>query len=441
MSLSQRLYQSTTSKMIIRTLKTLENDLFHIGHSPYFYIFSSLFILLPVALITGPFLPDLFLTLIALYFLVTSIQKRLFTYFQNKFVYIFAIFCLYIIINGFFSNDPIASLIKSNGPIFYFRYLFFILGCWYLLDRNPKLIHYFCGSLLLVIIFVIFDGLVQWQTGTNLLGFRPTGNRIPGIFKDEEILGHFLSHVVPLAFALMLFLFKFQKKQIVLMMIFLILSEVFIFITNDRSAFLKIFQFTVLLIFLSNRFKLFRILSFIISMIIISIILFNSPFSKGRYSQTLDSVQSTKIPYMPWTPAHEQHFALAFDFFLENPVFGKGPQYFKYTCINQPDLMGCTSHPHNYYFQTLAELGLVGVGFLFFSLLYLSIILIRQFFNVWVWKKNTYFIPDHLVSLYSLIFLFVWPLIPNASFYNNWINVMVFLPIPFILYFRSVLKK
>lgn len=427
--------------MITRTLKTLENDLFNINYSPYFYIFSSLFILLPVALITGPFLPDLFLTLIALYFLMISIQKRLFTYYQNKFVYIFAIFCLYIIINGFFSSDPIASLIKSNGPLFYFRYLFFILGCWYLLDHNPKLIKYFCGSLFIVIIFVIFDGLLQWKTGFNLFGFKPTGNRIPGIFKDEEVLGHFLSHVVPLAFALMLFLFQFQKKQIAFMMTFLILSEVFIFITNDRSAFLKIFQFTLLLIFLSNRFKIFRILSFLISMIIIAIILYYSPFSQGRYSQTIESVQSTKIPYMPWTPNHEKHFTLAFDFFQQNPLFGNGPQYFKYTCINQPELVGCISHPHNYYFQTLAELGFVGIGFLLIGFIYLSLILIKQFINVWFLKKDKFYIPDHLVSLYSLTFLFVWPLIPTASFYNNWINVMIFLPVPFILYFSSQLKK
>ena len=427
--------------MITRLFKIFANDLFQINYSPYFYIFSSLFILLPVALITGPFLPDLFLTLIALYFLIVSMQKRLFAYYQNKFVYIFAFFCLYIIVNGFFSSDPQASLIQYNGPIFYFRYLFFILGVWYLLDQNPKLINYFCGSLLLVVIFVIFDGLVQWKTGANLLGFKSTGNRIPGIFKDEEVLGHFLAHVVPLAFSLMLFIFNFQKKQIALMMTFLIMSEVFIFITNDRSAFLKMFQFTLLLIFLSNRFKLFRILSFVISMILISVILYFSSFSASRYTQTINDVQSTKIPYMPWTPGHEKHFALAFDFFLEKPIFGNGPQYFKYTCINQIDLMGCTSQPHNYYFQTLAELGLVGVGFLLSSFLYLSLILLRQFFSVWFLKKNKYFIPDHLVSLYSLMFLFVWPLIPNASFYNNWINVMVFLPVPFIVYFNSLLKK
>lgn len=219
------------------------------------------------------------------------------------------------------------------------------------------------------------------------------------------------------------------------MMTFLILSEVFIFITNDRSAFLKIFQFTLLLIFISNRFKIFRIISFFISLIFISLIFYFSSFSQARYSQTLESVQSTKIPYMPWTPQHEEHFALAFDMFLQNPLLGNGPQYFKYTCIEQPTLEGCIAHPHNYYFQTLAELGTVGLLFLFTGFLYLSFILFRQFLNVWFLKSNKYFIPDYLVSMYSVAFIFIWPLVPNGSFYNNWLNVMIFLPVPFLLYF------
>lgn len=199
--------------MINKIFKNLTNDLFIINQNFYFFFISILFILLPITLITGPFLPDLFLSLIALYFLIISIIKRLVSYYRNKFVYIFGIFYLYMIINGLLSSNPFASLILHNGPIFYFRYLFFILASWYLLNQNPKLIKYFLSSLLAVILFSIADGLLQWQTGSNIFGFHPTGNRITGIFKDEEILGHFLSHVVPLAFALLLFIFKFEKNK------------------------------------------------------------------------------------------------------------------------------------------------------------------------------------------------------------------------------------
>ena len=429
-----------------RSINKLVLDLFDVRYSPYFYFFSFLFLLLPVALVTGPFLPDAFLTLISIYFLIVSVQKKLYAYYQNIFVYIFIIFYLFLVMSGLMSEDIYSSLIDTNGPLFYFRYLFFVLGVHYLIDTNPKLIQYFSAILLITILLVIMDGIIQWQTGTNLLGYQIDnfhGGRVAGLFRDEQILGHFLSFVVPLSFALILFLVKEKKNNLKLLLLFsfLILSEVFIFITNDRSAFLKIVQFTLLLIFLSNNFKLFRLISFVLSFIIISFLALNTSHSYNRYMKnTLEDVSSTKIPYMPWTPFHEEHFEVAFNFFQESPIIGNGPQFFRYKCM-QEQIKGCTSHPHNYYFQTLAELGIIGVSFLFLGFLYLSFILFRQFLNIWILKKEKYYIPDHLLSLYSLTFIFLWPLIPSGSFYNNWLNVMIFLPVPFIFYFRSMIKK
>jgi O-antigen ligase len=419
------------------------NDIFNHQFSLLFISISLIFILFPVTLITGPFLPDLFLSLISLYFLVITFKKKLYSYYRNYFVYIFASFYLLILVSGLLSEDIYASLIDYNGPIFYFRYLFFILGVQYLLDTNPKLISYFTLVLVLTILIAIIDGIIQWQTGYNLLGFAHDpnhGNRITGFFKDEQILGHFLAHVVPLCFGLLLFFLRdsYSKKLLILVLfMFLILSEVFIFITNDRAAFLRIVQFTLLLIFLSNHYKLFRLISFLISLILISLLLNFSSHSSNRYIEsTIKDVSSTKIPYMPWTPIHEKHFKVALDFYTEKTLIGNGPQYFRYKC-DQIKIKGCTSHPHNYYFQTLAELGIIGISFLFLGFLYLTYILFRQFLNEWFLKNSKYYIPDYLICLYSLAFLFIWPLIPNGSFYNNWLNSMVFLPIAFILYFRN----
>ena len=422
------------------------NDVCNRNFSLHYIFISIIFLLMPVTLVTGPFLPDLFLSIIALYFLVITFTKKLFSYYKNYFVYIFAFFYSLLVLSGMLSENSTSSLISSNGPIFYFRYLFFVLGVRYLIDTNPKLIKYFSAILLITILVAIVDGLLQWQTGTNLLGYQidnTHGGRVTGLFRDEQILGHFLSLVVPLSFALILFIVKGKKNNLKLLLLFsfLILSEVFIFITNDRSAFVKMVQFTLLLIFLSNNFKLFRLISFLLSLIIISFLALNTSHSYNRYMKnTLEEVSSTKIPYMPWTPLHEEHFEVAFNFFQESPVIGNGPQFFRYKCMQDP-IKGCTNHPHNYYFQTLAELGLVGVSFLFLGFLYLSFILFRQFLNIWILKKEKYYIPDHLLSLYSLTFIFLWPLIPSGSFYNNWLNVMIFLPVPFIFYFRSNINK
>ena len=405
---------------------------------------NFIFILLPFTFLTGPFLPDLFLSIVALYFLITSIQKKLKSYFQNTFVYIFATFYFYLLLRGLFSSYPYESLIAYNGPIFYFRYLFFILGVYYLLNLNPRLIQYFCITLVTSIVFAVLDGYLQWATGFNIFGFQSPSIRVTGIFRDEEILGHYLAHVVPLAFALLIFVGGMSSKKIMLYMVFLVISEVMIFITNDRAAFLKIFQFTLLLIVLSNHFKIYRIISFLISALIIYFLLQFSSDSITRYSETLKSVSETTIPYMPWTKGHEKHFSVTVEMFQDNPIFGQGPQLFKTLCKIIPSYQDrCTSHPHNYYFQTLGELGAIGIIFLLIAFFYLTFILWKQFIYHWFKKKKSdpIIYPDHILSLYAHLFILVWPLIPHQSFYNNWLNVLVFLPVGFLMYFLDRNQK
>ena len=408
-----------------------------------FKLISVIFVLLPITLITGPFLPDLFLSLIALYFLIKSITQKLLSYYKNKIVYIFSIFYFYLVTRGLFSDYPYESLIDYNGPIFYFRYLFFVLGIKYILDTNPKLIKIFCIFFLLTLIFVILDGYFQWITGSNIFGFISTNGRLSGIFKDEQILGHFLSHTTPLSIGLLIYVYGINKKNIFLLMTLLVICEILVFITNDRAGFLKIFQFSLLLIFLSNHFKIFRLISFIVSVIVIAIILQNSPTSKQRYSVTVHEVTSTYLPYMPWTYHHEKHYKVALKMFEDNPIFGQGPQLFRTLCEIIPEYKkGCTNHPHNYYFQTLGELGLIGVLFLFSGFFYLAFKLLKQFYHLWFKRKNKLLVlPDHLVAMYSLAFILFWPLIPHQSFYNNWLNVYVFLPFGFLLYFYSEKNK
>ena len=400
---------------------------------------SFLLILLPIAMTTGPFLPDLFLSIISFYFIFVSFKYRLFYYYKNLFVYIFSLFYFYLLLRGLFSSYPYESLIKYNGPIFYFRYLFFILGLRYLLKENINLLKYFTYSLLIVVLFVSIDGYFQWITGYNFFGFRSPSIRVTGVFHTEEILGHFLAHVAPLLIVLLTFLYGVNKKQIFLYISILMFVEIMIFISNDRAAFLKIFQFTFLLVILSSYFKLFRFISFIISIIIIVLLVNIAPDSAERFQHTISDVSSTTIPYMPWAPSHETHFAVAFDMFFKNPLFGQGPQLFKTLCQIVPEYSsGCTSHPHNYYVQTLGEMGLIGLLFIFIFFVYIFIKLFKHFISLWFLKSNkNNLLPDYYLFLVCLVFILLWPLIPHQSFYNNWLNATIFTTLGFYHFFTE----
>lgn len=48
--------------------------------------------LIPSALVTGPFLPDLFLTIIAIYSLFFILKNKIYSVFKNKYSYFFFYF-------------------------------------------------------------------------------------------------------------------------------------------------------------------------------------------------------------------------------------------------------------------------------------------------------------------------------------------------------------
>ena len=131
-------------------------------------IISLIIILIPIALVTGPFFPDLFATLVGIYFLFISIKKKLWNYYNNKFVYFFVFFYFYILVRSILSIEPFISLESS---LFYFRFLFFSLGVWFIIEKNKYFLKHFFLFFIIAFSVIIFDGYVQYFTGYNTLLF------------------------------------------------------------------------------------------------------------------------------------------------------------------------------------------------------------------------------------------------------------------------------
>lgn len=408
----------------------------------HFKLICIILLVFPITFITGPALPDILLTTIGIYFLFISISEKSFNRFKNYFVYIFILFFLLILLRGLFTNQIYDSLIGYNAPIFYFRYLFFVLGFNYIVEKEFIILKYFFYILLAVVLFTIVDGLIQWVFDVNVLGYTKNTNRISGIFKDEEILGHFLAHIIPLLVSLGFFFFEDKNDKFYLSFIILIsVSTIIIFISNDRAGFFKIIQFFILFIVLSHKKNLVKILCFFLTLIFISVIFLKSDHSSDRYNSTIQKISSNTIPYMPWTPNHEKIYKYSFNLYKENKIFGIGPQMFKIKCLKSKNIEGCQSHPHNYFIQILTELGVLGVGILIFGLFYFF----KKVYNIFISKifytnnKKSY--PDYIVVIYIQLFLIFWPLITNQSFYNNWLNSIIFLIFSVFYFYKSKFKN
>ena len=95
-----------------------------------------LYLLIPPALITGPFLPDLLLVIISLIYLIKIIIEKKYFYFNNKFCKIFLVFYLFLIISSLTSDNILLSL---ESTLFYFRYMFFSIATLYILNTEKTL--------------------------------------------------------------------------------------------------------------------------------------------------------------------------------------------------------------------------------------------------------------------------------------------------------------
>ena len=150
--------------------------------------------LLPILLVTGPFLADRAIIICAIIFLVNSYYNNLGSYYKNNFFYYFLLFYIYINLSSLFSTDIFFSL-KTSLP--YFRFGIFALSVWYLLDKNEKLLKYFFFCFLLVYFCLLIDATYQYNNLINLFGYPLISQRVSSFFGKELIMGSYISRTFP----------------------------------------------------------------------------------------------------------------------------------------------------------------------------------------------------------------------------------------------------
>ena len=418
---------------VIAPFKSLLND----RSIPFDVLFFSILLFsIPIVLITGPAIPDIFLSLIALYFLVKSILKKKWEYYQNPIFYGFILFSLYGIIRSIFSDLPFESL-TNGGSVFYFRYIFFAIGVWYLLDHNKYLSKCLLNISILCITIVCVDSIYQYFFEINLFGNKKfIDSRLTSLFGDEPIVGRYISYLSIFVFTLIYQNYSNHKNMIKLLVIFLILCQVVVFLSGERSPFFYFILFSIFIFIFSPNIRIYIVTSAILSLIVISIITFFNPNAKTRIIDlTIKQVNQTQIPFLPYSDHHEEHYISSLKMFNDKPVFGIGTNLFRYHCqkpIYIHKTRSCSTHPHNYYFQSLAELGIVGFLFISIFFLYFLIICLKQLSFLRKYNDNKS-IPFEILIYPIILSIYWWPLIPHMNFYNNWNNVLIMLPLGFFM--------
>ena len=412
----------------------------------YLLIASVLLILLPAALISGPFLPDFFIVLISLIFIFIFNKKNQSFSLKSNFFRFFFLFYAYLILTSLLS-DNFSNSIKSS--ITYVRFGFFSLTIAFILENKKDFAKYFYLIMCFTLVILMIDGYFQFITGKNIFGFegnRP--DRLGGLFFDELILGSYLGKILPIFCTFYLLNKTYFNKYTVL--IFILLIYILVFLSGERSAFLT----TTLYLIMVTPFLIGIKRSAIIFILIITIfgtLISTSENIKSRYYDQMlmhtlgvgkyAGDNSMKITFMP---DHIGLFSSAIEIFKKNIFLGGGVKTFRINCkdaVNgkkvleyrkkHPNMLFCNTHPHNYYLQLLSETGLI--GFLFVSIIFIKLIFnyIKQIFYLIKKNKN---INKEYVTILSGLIIYIWPLTTTGSFFNNWICSILFLQIGIYLF-------
>ena len=390
-------------------------------------------------LIWGPFFPDLIVSVSVILFIYIIFKKKDFKYLNNKVFLFFLFFCIVSILCSLLADD-VANSIKSS--LFYFRIGVFSCLIWYLIDRDKSILNYFYYSLIVCFSSLVIDGYFQFFFGYNIVGFPSSGARISSFFNDELIMGSYLSRLFPLLFALFL-IKKKQKYEIYYIGFLFILVDVLIYISGERTAFFFLNLSTVFIIILIKKYQKFRFVTLFISIVLVSILTFSSDkISERMIKSPVESMGLLKDSQTKniFTPNHDSLIKTAYNMFLDKPLIGHGPKSFRLICKNekyQVGILPCSTHPHNFYIQLLAETGIIGFLFLLIALSYVIYTASRQLKTIMFRQKR--FLSDYQVCLLAGILITVWPFSPNGNFFNNWLMIVYSLPVGF--YLQSVFTK
>lgn len=419
------------------------------------HLHRFLILSIPLFLITGPFLPDFSVSISGLLLIYFLVKEKKYDLINNKYFYFFFSFYLYLLISSLLSDNLIHSL---GSSLFYFRFIFLSLSIYYILSHDKKFIDYIYILLTIIIFFLILDSFVQYFFGKNTIGLEPrAGDRITSFFGQKSILGSFMIRFLPIYIGCF-FLSKIKLKYFFIFNI--ILAPLVIVLSGERTALLLFIMLVILCLIFLNIKKTTKIFITTVPTLLVTILLLLSPKTIERiYTKTFTEIsnfmiydsdnikkyqlESSNANSNNVTSIRHSLYLNSFLIFKDNILFGAGPKNFRIECkknekkINiithndtiEEHKVGCSTHPHSTYIQLLAEVGII--GFLFILGFYIFIIskVINLYLNYYTGIKNY---NASMLFLFAFLLNF-FPFIPSGNFFNNWLSIIYFYPLGFLL--------
>ena len=390
----------------------------------FLFFFLSI---IPLSIILGSSISIIIVVLVGILILVILTNQKEFYFSNNLSIRLILVLYFYLIFNTFISQD---SLIGSYRNLGFVRFILLFICINYFFFKNPKANNIFYFWIITIVILTI-DAYLEFFFDKNMFGWggidEPHGSRIVSFFKDEPIVGAYLSGFILILFGFLLQ--KFKHKN-VLPWIFVIFTFSAILISGERSNAIKIFLGLILMFLFFDFLNLKKkIIIFILIILSLVLILNQSDYLKTRYYNQfiLNFMSKQKFERFINKSDYFRLYRSGIAVFLNHPVFGVGNKNYRVeTCENEEKNRKydyfCLTHPHQIYIELLSEHGLIG-----------TLIILSIFFTLMLKILRNILTSKNYIQIGSFCFIiFVFtPLLPSGAIFNNfnstilWLNVSI----------------
>ena len=400
------------------------------------FYFLLLFSLIPASIIVGPAVSLINILLIDFSFVFLILYKKDFKFLSNKTVKFIIFLCLYLIFNSIISKDFSMSAYRNFGFI-RFGILFLAFNYFF---YNKDFINRVLIVWILTLSILTLDTYLESISGRNILGYgEEYGRRIVSFFKDEPIVGGYINGFYLVLIGYLFYLNdKIVNKYKNIILIYSIFFLIAIVLTGERSNSIKA-VFGFFLFYSFNDFFKFKekILSILLLILMFTLLLNTSDFLKLRYGgqffkptisifQSNGQIQKNEISIKNKLKdnIYISLYQSGFDVFKKYPIFGVGNKNYRLETCSAKNITkyNCSTHPHQIYFEFLAEHGLIG-----------SMILLFILFNLVFSKIKIILNSKNYLQLGCLIFLIISfvPFLPSGAFFADysltifWVNLSI----------------
>ena len=292
--------------------------------------FKLLFSIFPLLLISGPFLSDLLVVILALYSIFYYYLNNDFFFLKKKLIFFFFIFYFYININSLFSYSPVISF-STSLP--YIRMILFSILLAYLLLKVENLKKIIFYSFLFSYLILFIDSIIQLKTGQNIFGYPiSVEGRVASLFRDKLVMGSYVSRTLPVLIAIT---YLINLKQVsFLRALLLFLAACLVFFSTERIAmFYFIMTFLLYIILIPKKKQAFL---YVAAFIIIFFVL--NSFKPSTFARLIKHTQFqlNEKQGSLFSERHEMHFITAYRMFQEKKFLGHGIKSFRYLCDQEP---------------------------------------------------------------------------------------------------------